>query len=372
MLMVIRLNEKPSIYQWTKEQSKLLLSIMVMVLIVPSPLLTAGKTAGQAKISVVTSNGKFASITIELLELVLSVSKSTLELAGSAAVQTGELASVLVTLKDDNGLPIADREVTLVVDPADNLKMNPSNVTDQDGKAIFSLISTQPGMRVITASVGEVKLDANVAVIFSGDIVAMPVTMGIDPNRIKWEKDGSEMVLIPAGSFEMGDHFNEGSDSERPVHTVELDRFYMDVNQVTVGQFRRFVQESGYQYDGNWDEINTYSPTDEHPMVSVNWNDAVAYCNWAGKRLPTEAEWEYAARGGLVGQRYAWGEDKPDGSHCNFADKNADLDWADMKVNDGYQYSAPVGSYPANGYGLYDMAGNVWEWCSDWYDENYY
>jgi len=190
---------------------------------------TAGKTAGQAKISVVTSNGKFASITIELLELVLSVSKSTLELAGSAAVQTGELASVLVTLKDDNGLPIADREVTLVVDPADNLKMNPSNVTDQDGKAIFSLISTQPGMRVITASVGEVKLDANVAVIFSGDIVAMPVTMGIDPNRIKWEKDGAEMVLIPAGSFKMGNHSGESLDRNTPVHMVELDTFYMDV-----------------------------------------------------------------------------------------------------------------------------------------------
>ena len=117
-----------------------------------------------------------------------------------------------------------------------------------------------------------------------------------------------------------------------------------------------------------------HSPGNNYPMVYVSWNGATAYAKWAGKRLPTEAEWEYAARGGLVGKRYPWGDEKPNGSQCNFADKNApnNFSWADRMVDDGYQYTAPVGSFKANGYGLHDMAGNVWEWCQDWYSENYY
>ncbi len=191
--------------------------------------------------------------------------------------------------------------------------------------------------------------------------------------KIIWEKDGSEMALIPAGSFEMGDHFDEGNDRELPIHEVELDAFYMDVNDVTVGQFREFVNQSGHSYD-RWNDVAKYSPGDEYPMVLVTWNDATAYAKWAGKRLPTEAEWEYAARGGLVGKRYFWGDEKPDGSQCNFADKSAPntFHWADRTVDDGYKYTAPVGSFIANGYGLYDMAGNVYEWCQDWYGKDYY
>ena len=197
---------------------------------------------------------------------------------------------------------------------------------------------------------------------------------GVKPvlgEKIVWEKDGSEMVLIPAGSFEMGDHFDEGQTYERPVHTVELDAFYMDVYQVTVGQFREFVNQSGYNYN-RWNDVAKYSSGDEYPMVYVNWNDVTAYAKWAGKRLPTEAEWEYAARGGLVGKRYFWGDEKPDGSQCNFADKNTNYNWSDKTVDDGYKYTAPVGSFITNGYGLYDMAGNVWEWCQDWYGKVYY
>ena len=202
--------------------------------------------------------------------------------------------------------------------------------------------------------------------------------------RISWERDGLEMVLIPAGSFEMEDHFNEESTDAQPVHTVELDEFYMDVHEVTVGQFREFVNQSGYSYDFNRaDErgrtVAKHSPADNYPMVFVNWIDATAYAKWAGKRLPTEAEWEYAARGGLKGKRYPWGSGDPTGKECNFADTNADAflrgidpDWADLDVDDGHAFTAPVGSFAANGYGLYDMVSNVYEWCQDWYGENYY
>ena len=97
--------------------------------------------------------------------------------------------------------------------------------------------------------------------------------------RIIWKKDGSEMTLIPAGSFEMGDHFDEGNNTERPVHRVELAAFYMDVNEVTVGQFKQFVEDSGYAYTGNWDVVAKYSPGDDYPMVYVSWHDIVRLPN---------------------------------------------------------------------------------------------
>jgi len=146
------------------------------------------------------------------------------------------------------------------------------------------------------------------------------------------------------------------------VHTVELDAFYMDVNEVTMSQFKQFVEESGYNYEGNWLNVDKYSPTVDHPMVYVSWNDAVAYCEWAGKRLPTEAEWEYAARGGLSGKRYPWGDELT----------HDDANYAGTGGKDKWGSCAPVGSFESNGYGLYDMAGNVWEWCSDRWGKDYY
>ena len=197
-------------------------------------------------------------------------------------------------------------------------------------------------------------------------------------------EDGAPMVLIPAGEFQMGSNYDR---KEQPVHAVYVDEFYMDVHEVTVGQYNQFVHATGHRAPPE----PGYPLTDRHPIVNVSWHDAMAYAKWAGKRLPTEAEWEYAARGGLAGQKYPWGNRRPDGTQCNFADKNLSRVWnresivevagnrfkagddpSDKSSDDGYTYAAPVGSYPPNGYGLYDMAGNVSEWCFDAYDENFY
>ena len=197
----------------------------------------------------------------------------------------------------------------------------------------------------------------------SGASVPLAGNQGV----IEWEKGGSKMVLIPAGSFEMGDHLDNMGNA-LPVHIVELEAFYMDIYEVTVGQFKRFAEESGYAYN-RWNDVAKYSPTDEHPMVYISWNDATAYTQWAGKRLPAEAEWEYAARGGLTGKRYPWGDDESVArNHANYSGTGGKDQW-EGPPNGG---TAPVGSFDSNGYGLYDMAGNVWEYCADWYGENYY
>ena len=184
--------------------------------------------------------------------------------------------------------------------------------------------------------------------------------MKTETQKISWEQDGSQMALIPSGSFEMGDHFNEQNDAQ--VHKVELSDFYMDVHPVTVRQFRNFVKVTKYKFT-RWDDVEKHSPDDSHPMVYVSWYDAVRYAKWVGKRLPTEAEWEYAARGGLVGQRF------PVGNRVSHDDANyqgtGGLDTWD-------QQTSPVKSFAPNAYGLYDTAGNVCEWCGDWYGTNYY
>ena len=196
--------------------------------------------------------------------------------------------------------------------------------------------------------------------------------LGVEDEReqrkeITSEKDGAKMHLIPAGEFEMGNPLDEGGDDERPVHSVYVDSFYMDVYEVTNAQYKQFMEETGHQVPAFWDDPDLNMPN--HPVVGVSWYDAVAYCQWAGKRLPTEAEWEKAARGGLVGKRHPWNDESPEAFKCNFADKQAPswANWADRSLDDGYQFTAPVGTYPPNGFGLYDMAGNVWEWCMDAY-----
>ena len=192
------------------------------------------------------------------------------------------------------------------------------------------------------------------------------------------------MVLIPAGTFQMGSTI--GDVDEVPVHTVELDAFYIDQHEVTNAEYQAFVAATGHPpprgigYTAVYELLkNDYEPWNDpgfnhpdQPVTTVTWFNATAYCKWVGKRLPTEAEWEKAARGGLEGARYPWGDTEPGNTSANFADSQTEFEWRSPDVNDGFLFTAPVGTFPPNGYGLFDMAGNVWEWCADWYSPTYY
>ena len=171
-------------------------------------------------------------------------------------------------------------------------------------------------------------------------------------------RDGARMALIPAGEFQMGR--SDGDTDEQPAHRVYTDSFYMDVFEVTNAQYRKFVDATGYSPPAYW-SYSEYNAPDQ-PVVGVSWDDAMAYCTWAGKRLPTEAEWEKAARGGLMGKNYPWGD--------NISHDNAN--YFSTEGRDIWSSSSPVGRFDPNGCGLYDMSGNVWEWCADWYDMSYY
>ncbi len=184
-----------------------------------------------------------------------------------------------------------------------------------------------------------------------------------------------EQVFVPAGSFPMGS--DDGDDDERPVHEVTLDAFWIDRTEVTNAQFAGCVAAGACQPPENTSNYtrDQYYGNDafaDYPVIYVSWNDASDFCAWAGGRLPTEAEWEVAARG-PEGQVYPWG-DTFDGERLNFCDVNCPFDWADKGVDDGYADTAPVGSYPDGDswVGALDMAGNVWEWVNDWYDSGYY
>ena len=222
------------------------------------------------------------------------------------------------------------------------------------------------------------------------------------------------MVLVPGGAFLMGTEDSEGfpSDGEGPIREVRVDPFYIEVQAVTNARFSRFVKATRYKTEAEgfgWSYVfhlfvapraarsitqavaeapwwwpvrgacwrhpegpgSNVKGRMDHPVVHVSWNDAAAYSEWAGKRLPTEAEWELAARGGLEQKTYAWGDDlTPDGEHrCNiwqgdFPDRNTS--------EDGHAGTAPTGSFPPNGYGLYNMTGNVWEWQADWFSATFH
>jgi formylglycine-generating enzyme required for sulfatase activity len=232
------------------------------------------------------------------------------------------------------------------------------------------------------------------------------------------------MAWIPGGAFLMGTNDKKSFPNERPAHPVQVQGFWMDVDDVTNAEFAKFVGATGYVTTAerpiNWEDLKkelppgtpkpdegalapgslVFTPTsgpvplddlsawwrwvkganwrhpegpgssvqerENHPVVQVSWYDAMAYAQWTGKRLPTEAEWEFAARGGLESKRYVWGDDfRPGGRYV--ANTWQGVFPVQDTGEDGFAGTSPVGSYPANGYGLYDMAGNVWQWCSDWY-----
>jgi formylglycine-generating enzyme required for sulfatase activity len=182
-------------------------------------------------------------------------------------------------------------------------------------------------------------------------------------------KDGAEMVLIPAGAFLMGSPWDLGSDDEHPQHSVYLDAYYISKYQVTNEQFAQFVRETGYRAKGDWENYAEFGK-EKHPVVDVTWYDAMAYCDWAGGSLPTEAQWEKAARG-TDGRQYPWGNNWDELGKCNWRKGPKAAGMADIYNKRG---TTPVGTFRSDtsSYGIHDMAGNVWEWCSDSYGKYYY
>jgi sulfatase modifying factor 1 len=192
------------------------------------------------------------------------------------------------------------------------------------------------------------------------------------------EDVAADMIRIPAGSFLMG--CESGAAAERPVHEVSVDEFWIDRYPVTNARFAAFVERTGYTTtaerqgkawgynDGRFAEIaglcwRDHATADraEHPVVLVSWFDAVAFAAWAGKRLPTEAEWEQTARGGLEQALYPWGDEEPDLSRAHFNAPPREC-----------PSTAAVGTSAPNGYGVSDIVGNVWQWCSDWFGTETY
>ena len=237
------------------------------------------------------------------------------------------------------------------------------------------------------------------------------------------------MVWIQGGAFMMGGDNDQASADEYPKHAVQLTGFWMDETEVTNAQFKEFVAATGFvtiaERVPTWEELQKMLPPDtprppdsvfvagslvfrktknevalndvgqwwafvkgadwrhpegegssidrkdNYPVVHISWDDAIAYCKWAGKRLPTEAEWEYAARGGLASKIYPWGDESVNIGKPKLNSWQGKFPYLNLKT-DGFEGIAPVKSFPKNGYGLYDMAGNVWEWCFDWYRADYY
>jgi serine/threonine-protein kinase len=256
------------------------------------------------------------------------------------------------------------------------------------------LVACNPSGALTPPAAAELPVNTALAVNTEAPVITEVPSMGSTRTS---EIDGMTLVFVPDGDFEMGSD-SSGYANEKPVHTVLLDSYWIDQTEVTNSMFGAFVAQTGYQteaeetgssrgYDtdtgksqptqgADWEHpLGTdsgLSDLAEHPVVHVSWNDARAYCEWAGRRLLTEAEWEKAARG-TDGRTFPWGSDF-DGTRLNSADVNLGAGRGNNSFDDGFQLTSPVGSYPqgASPYGALDMVGNVWEWVNDWADEAYY
>lgn len=262
------------------------------------------------------------------------------------------------------------------------------------------------------------------------DKTAQPEPVSVLPSEAAENRSQPEgMTWIPGGEFSMGTNDTQAYEYERPAHRVRVDGFWMDITEVTNEEFREFVDETGYMTTAekkpDWEDLKKQLPPDtpkpddnmlvagslvftppsyainlndysqwwtwtpgadwrhpegprssidarwDHPVVHISYDDAIAYCNWAGKRLPTEAEWEFASRGGHEGLRYSWGNEfSPNGNFM--ANTFQGVFPGNNSGEDGFRGSSPVKSFPPNDYGLYDIIGNVWEWTSDFYNIGYY
>ena len=247
-----------------------------------------------------------------------------------------------------------DATITITFDDA------PNNVVVNPGRA------TTAGRRTVEIAGPFTAGAVTIAISWDGGSHAVNYTVVVP-------EPGTEgMVRIPAGEFEMGSNDPEADKDEQPVHTIYVDAFYMDQHEVTNLEYQQFVlanprwqknridarfQPIKGKYLAAWNGNEYPGGKAKHPVTSVSWYAAMAYAVWLGKRLPTEAEWEYAARGGLSGKKYPWG-DGIDSRKANYG-RNVGR-------------TTPVGKYPPNGYGLHDMAGNVREWCLDQYDADFY
>ncbi|MEW6263937.1 MAG: formylglycine-generating enzyme family protein [Thermodesulfobacteriota bacterium] len=250
-----------------------------------------------------------------------------------------------------------------------------------------------------------------VMVILSVSLIAGGLWPALAGGQTFTNSISQKFVLIPPGTFTMGSRDSAEEilrryggeakwyEKEQPIHQVTISRpFYMQTTEVTVGQWREFIRATGYKTEAETGDgsfvwtgskfekqsgrywVNPgFSQGDDHPVTCVSWNDVQAFVRWLnGKektsayRLPTEAEWEYAARAGS-GSTWIWGESPNEACrYANVADRTAKRqfsDWAIHECDDGYVYTAPVGRFQANAYGLYDITGNVWEWCQDWYGD---
>jgi formylglycine-generating enzyme required for sulfatase activity/serine/threonine protein kinase len=281
-----------------------------------------------------------------------------------------------------------------------------AKVTWGSGKS--AEITVKPGTHQIVAKVNGIEVIGQEITIKEGGREVLIAT--VVPTRPKEITNslGMKLVLIPPGKFQMGspESDKDASPDEKPQHEVEITKaFYLGAHTVTVGQFQCFVRDEGYQTEAEKDgrggggyneethdfegrrpqytwKYSGWQQTSEHPVVNVSWNDAVAFCDWLSRkegqkyRLPTEAEWEYCCRAGTTTRFYSGDEGSSLKDIANIADtsfvhKYPKAKWG-VSWDDGFPFTAPVGRFKPNLFGLYDMHGNVWQWCEDWYGDDYY